>query len=159
MLNAFVEVIDTSNCCHDGEEMAYVVEPDEKRFDVRGPEESTAKRMPLLLKSVTGKAAHLVDIEDQGSEGSRLLDSAPRGEEVKLNDNVHEFVLGQQKIQKNKSGSQKILLAAVPPVLTQGWKLGEGEGLDVMLRVGEMVGVTEIDGVLLGVGDGKSTGS
>ena len=85
--------------------MAYVVEPDEKRFDVRGPEESTAKRMPLLLKSVTGKAAHLVDIEDQGSEGSRLLDSAPRGEEVKLNDNVHEFVLGQNFISSGSTRS------------------------------------------------------
>ncbi len=120
MLNAFVDVIATSNCCHEGEVMAYVVEPEEKRFDVRGPEESTAKRMPVLLKSVTGRAAHLVLIEDPGSEGSRLLDSAPRGEEVKLNDNVHEFVLGQQKIQKNKSGSQKILLADVPPTRAHG---------------------------------------
>jgi len=120
MLNAFVDVIATSNCCHEGEVMANVVEPEEKRFDVRDPEESTAKRMPSLLKSVTGRAAHLVLIEDPGSEGSRLLDSAPRGEEVKLNDNVHEFVLGQQKIQKNKSGSQKILLADVPPTRAHG---------------------------------------
>ncbi len=80
--------------------MAYVVVPEPNRVDVRGPEESTPNIMPMpvLLGSVTGIEAHLVRIEAP-SEGSRLLDSAPRGEDVKLNDNVHELVDGYKKIQ------------------------------------------------------------